>query len=155
MRSGDPPRSSADHAAIQLKRVGAPQVRYCRQWNNAAQIDGLLRREPERQLPSRRMPGRNHALQIQVVAVRKRDQMLGSADDVVRHSGPIAARIAHPAILQAPYRGASSRQCGAQVTGMIQVVSVSPVAAVNKDHGGMRAGAMREEKIAELRGAFP
>src|ERR1700722_6073870 len=110
----------AHHSAVQLQGISAPQIRDSRKGPPAAQVNQLLRREPQRQLPSGRVSGRDHALQVQPVAVRQGHKVLGSANNVVRHAGPISTRIAQSTISQAPEGCAGASQGGAQVTGVIQ-----------------------------------
>ena len=78
--------------------------------------------------------------------------MLGAADNVVGHAGPIATRIAEPAILQAPDRCTGVCECSAQMSGMVEVVSISPESAMDENDGWMRPVAVRKKEIAELLG---
>jgi hypothetical protein len=98
------------------------------------------------------MPGRDGTLQVKVVAGLERNQVVGSVDDVIRHAGPISARIAEPPVFKTPHCRAGARESGAQVTGVIQAEGVSPESAVNKKNGRMRAGSFGKEQVAELLG---
>jgi hypothetical protein len=144
----------SDDTAIQLKSPSTPQVRYGSQWDHAAQIDDALRREPQRQLSTGGMSGRDGACEVKVVAGLERDQVLGSVDDIVGHAGPISARIAEAPVFETPHSGARAGQRGAQVTGVIQVEGASPKSAVNEEDGWVGDGTFWKEQVAELRWFF-
>src|SRR6267142_1983439 len=96
------------------------------------------------------MPQGNHASKIQPVGHRHQAKMVGAARDVLQSSGPTAARVSNPAVLETPGGDSGGRQCSAKMTDIFQVVPGSPESAMDHDHDRMKSCVARKTKIPKL-----
>ena len=91
---------------------------------------------------------------VQRITARQCLDMFRTVQHVIQSARPAAARIADPAILDVPSCRAGAGQGRAKMSSVVQIVSVSPVPAVNEDDHGMRARPVRYSNIAELQRVF-
>jgi hypothetical protein len=108
------------------------------------------RAQPERELPSRRVSHREHAIEIEGVLLRHRTQVVGALRHVRECARPAAARISDPAILERPGRDSFPGERRRELPDVGEVVPGQPAASVDEEDDRVRAGAARKPQLAEL-----
>ena len=134
----------SDDSPAELQRPGEAQVGNRGERNHASQRKGVLRGEPERELASGRVPGRNDARQIQRVHVGQGVEVRGGFPDIVQRPGVTAARLAETPVFETPDREARTGERGAKRARMRQIECLTPETSVDEDHDRMRAGRFGE-----------
>jgi hypothetical protein len=105
--------------------------------------------EPEGEMPTRRVPDRDDASEIESMVWRERPQVLGGGGDIDECAGPAAARLTDPPVLDIPTGDAARGEVIAESIHQVESVAGAPVATVDKDDDRVWPHPARHAQIAE------
>ena len=113
--------------------------------------DPLPRREPEREVPARRVADGRDAREVQRMRAREDAHVVGRRGDVPERARPSASGLADAAVLDVPRRETRRRDRRRKRVHEVETVPGTPEAAVYDDRDGMRPGAGGQPQLPELR----
>src|SRR2546422_3797985 len=101
-------------------------------------------------MAARRMAQRNHASEIQLEVHREQSKMISAPGDILQGSGPTAAGVSNPPVLDTPRCQTCVGQRRAKVTDIFQVIQGAPESAMDNNDDGMQSCIPGKAEIPEL-----
>ncbi len=135
-------RSGQTEHAAERDRIGGGERRPCGQ--------PLASREPQRQVPTRRVADGDHPIQIEGILCGELAQVIRAVGDVLERARPAAALVSDTAILESPGGDAFVGQAIRQRADMSDIVLREPATAVDHDRHGKRPRPCGQAQLPEL-----
>ena len=112
----------------------------------------MARGEPEREVAAGRVAEDDDAVEVERVRLRDLAQVVGAAGHVLERARPPAARVADPAVLEAPRREILRGQGRGQGTHLVERPRHLPAAAVDHEDDGVGTAPLRQAQLGHLLG---